>query len=1273
MKKRNLLIIFLCGLFLFTQMDTLAKSGLNGSRILRKKNVRSELNYMPGRVVVKFKHTNKKAETTQALNSVTQSYPVRASERLFKNIKNKRIAERPDIGLDRIHVLTVPENTDIRQMVAALNQNPAVEYAEPDYIIQAEAIPNDTYYSQQQHLPQILAEEAWEVATGDSSVIVAIIDTGTDWDHPDLAANIWTNEDETENGVDSDNNGFVDDVRGWDFVNGASDVAAGEDGNIPDNNPMDFDGHGSHTSGIAAAVTDNNLGIASVSWNVEVMPLRIGWRTSDGNGVGLSTFMSEAFIYAADNGAHVASLSYGNSEVVVDGARYAYENGVVVVTSAGNGNDELADPLSLEPYAISVAAVDDLDRKASYSTYGDWVTVSAPGGDLTRGRPGILSTVFNNNYASYQGSSMSAPLVAGLAALVKSQHPEWTPADVMFQIVETADNLDGINPSYSGKLGSGRINALRAVTETVIALPKIKLQRQFIDDSGDGNGNGRMNYGETIDLSLLLENFWEDAENLSGTLTITDPDIAVTKETASFGTLQGIRDLSNNRVRNDADPFVLQIGEGILPKRVACQLELTANNGYSEIFEFYLAINPSVLLVDDDDGKNNIEGYYMQVLDSIGVAYDVYDHDQNGTPPFDLLYNYPTVIWACEWTFPSLNEDDRFVLGLFLDAGGKLFISGQDIGWDLSDIEGTMYVESGGSSRDFYQEYFHAQYILDASQYSRLIGIAGDPISDELSIDVFQPGRSAQNQYPSEVEPINGGISVFEYPNGNSGAVRYAGMYRTVYFAFGGFEAIVEEENRLAIMPRVLNWLNAVTIEHSPLPDTEDSTEIRIVTADVNSELSELTDVYLFWRIASEPGYNSVKMDNTVDDIYTATIPPQFGEIVEYFIFAQNESGYSTPIRTYTYSTQLDTVPPFIVPVNEIPNSIDNTGTYYLEVEVFDNIGVDTSAVFLNYRSVFGKSGQIKMQPPKIMAENRFEATIDESFAYGDTIYYSVTAEDMSLSSNSTTTDEEFFIIGLEDFETGIDNWLTGPDGWGIETSISYEGENCINDHPGLGRIYPNNSNVSIILKDGMDLTELENALLSFWTVYFLETDKDFGYVEINTDGSDNWVLLGEPVTGLSGGWKNLSYSLENFVGESFDNVRIRFRMTSDSTQARGLLGWYIDEIQLAPVSETVVETAQQEPTIPDEFQLMQNYPNPFNPTTRITFGIPVETEVRLEIYNNLGQRIRTLLHENKSPGRYTVYWDGRNELGKKVSSGLFFYTLRAGNVVKTRKMVLLK
>ncbi len=1273
MKKRNVLIIFLCGLFLFNQTDTYAKNSSEGSQLSRKKSVRSDLKYVPGRVIVKFKQENKEKSINQALDKVSQAFAVRSRERLFKNVKNTRIAERPEIGLSRIHVLTVPEDTDIRQMVAALNQNPEVEYAEPDYIIPAQAIPNDARYNSQQHLPQIMAEQAWDVAKGDSGVIVAIIDTGTDWDHPDLAANIWSNDAETENGVDSDNNGFVDDIRGWDFVEGATNVANGEDGNVPDNDPMDFDGHGTHTAGIAAAVTDNDIGVASISWNVKIMPLRIGWHTTDGNGVGLSGFMAEAFAYAADNGAHVANLSFGNSETVVDGARYAYENGVVIVTSAGNAGDEQGEPLSLEKFAISVAAVNDLDQKASYATYGDWVTVSAPGGDVSRGRPGILSTVFNDNYATYQGSSMSSPLVAGLAALVKSQHPEWSPAEIMIQVVETADNIDGINPNYAGKLGSGRINAYRAVTENVSALPRIAIQRHYIDDRSGGNGNGRIDYGETIDLSLQLSNVWEDAQNLSATLTVEDSTVEVLKANSSYGTLTGLRDLNNNQKKNDGDPFIVHVGGGILPKRVKCELRLTTDNGYNELFEFYIAINPSVLLVDDDDGKNNIEGYYTQVLDSLGVAYDIHDHELNGTPDFQQLYAYPTVIWACEWTFPSLTEEDQTVLSLFLGAGGKLFISGQDIGWDLSDLEGTGYVGSGGASKDFYENYLRARYLLDTSQFSSLTGVPGDPLSDKLSINVYQPGRAAANQYPSEVEPVNGGISIFNYSNGNSGAVRYAGLYRSVYFAFGGFEAIVEEPARNEIMPRILEWLNELTIMHTPLTDTEDSTKSRVVSAKVTANSDELTGIYLLWRVKGEAGYNTATMINKGEDIYEAEIPPQFGKVIEYFIFAQNEKGFSSPIRKYSYSNNFDSTPPYIALLNDIPNTIINKGDHQLAIEVFDNTGIDTAAVFLNYRSVFGQSGVVKMQPPKIMADNRFEGAIPGPFAFGDTVYYSVSATDVSMSKNSETTTEKWFIIGLEDFETGIANWIADPDGWGIETSIAHQGNNCINDHPGQGRTYPNNSNVSFSLKDGMDLSELENAVFSFWTVYFLETDKDFGYIEINTNGSENWQLIGEPLTGMSGGWKNKVYSLEDYVGTGFDNVRIRFRMTSDSTQLRGLLGWFIDDIQLTPTTKTEIETAANESTIPIEFELLQNYPNPFNPTTRIVFAVPNNSDVTLEIYNNLGQRIRTLMNETKAPGRYTVYWDGRNDQGKPVSSGLFFYTLKAGDFVKTRKMVLIK
>ncbi|MDZ7409407.1 MAG: S8 family serine peptidase [candidate division KSB1 bacterium] len=1239
--------------------------------------------HVPGRVMIKLKHGHKSMATLQA---IMHAYGATAATPAFSNVKNRSLAQRADIGLDRIFTLLVPEPSDVMQLAARLNRHPAVEYAEPVYLIPLDVagepqpvaaplsapllIPNDPHYSQQQHLPQIKAPEAWEVAKGSSDVIVAIIDTGTDWNHPDLVDNIWSNVDEALDGIDNDGNGFVDDIRGWDFVDNITDVANGEDGDTPDNDPMDFNGHGTHTSGLAAAVTDNGIGVAAISWNVTVMPLRIGWQNTSGQGLGRSDWMAQAFIYAADNGAHVASLSYGNSEIVVDGARYAFENGVVVVCSAGNGDSEAGNPLPLAPFALSVAALTEQDRKASYSSYGDWVKVSAPGGDQPGGRIGILSTVFNDGYAFYSGTSMAAPLTAGLAAVIKSQHPNWTPSQVILQVAETADDIDALNPRYLGKLGTGRINTLRALGETVTALPRIRLAASTTSDIIGGNGNGMLEAGETASLVVTLENNWGYATNLRGTLTSRDWAVTVTKASANYGSLAGLSNLNQNTKANTADPFTIAILPDAFPHRALLTLELNADNGYHDSLELTLGISPSILVVDDDDGNNNVESYYTRVLDSLGLGFEMHDHVRHGTPAFEKMKGYATVIWLCEWQFPALDSTDRAELGKYLDAGGSLFISGQDIGWDLCDQNHAgstnEFDRSGGQSLTFYESRLHARYLADDSDFSSLTGVSGDPIGDGLRFDVFQPGRLASQQFPSEIEALAPAVSIFNYGNGRSGAVRYAGDYRVVNFAFGGYEAIVDSLVREQVMLRVVNWLNGFVFEHEPLRDTEDFVQPRSVTARITSTLSPLQEVVLYWDVDGAFPFNKVVMSPDAEGNYRGEIPAQSNKTVEYFILARTQKGFSAPFQIYSYRSAADHTPPVLTNLTTLHNVIDNAGPFAVTVEVSDNLGVNADRVWLHYRTSSGLRDSTKLAAG---GGSAFTGALSGGFAYGDTVSYYVSAYDVAAAANRGVTPEKSFIVGMEDFENGLHAWQVEPNRWGLTRQRRADGLWAASSNPGT--LYAVNVNSAMTLNLPLDFSKLSAATLYFSEQhYFSANQEDFGVVEISADGGQNWAQLTDQFRGTQAQWRERGFSMNAYTGAGFNNVRIRFRIQTDGNPAAASAGWFVDRVRIVAGVTVAVNDREASSPIPVDFTLGQSYPNPFAHNlssisgnaaqATIAYSLPQSAVVKLMIYDVLGHQVATLVSGPQPAGTHFATWNGRDALGRPVASGIYFYRMEA-------------
>ncbi|MFW9770389.1 MAG: S8 family serine peptidase, partial [Candidatus Thorarchaeota archaeon] len=393
-------------------------------------------------------------------------------------------------GQSRIFIMEIPDHVDDNAFRTAMLGNPNVVRIENDLRIPFHASPDDPSYGSQWYHYQaadydIDSPEAWDIQAGSDAAVIAIIDSGVEYRHPDLVGNIWVNpgEDIDGDGIvfdssdinyhDDDGNGFVDDLIGWDFVeNAGSNCASGEDCNNDDNDPSDFTGHGTHVSGIAAAMTNNGKGGAGIAggWGkfrgdggARIMCLRVGYLADDGLGYVIFSHVVEAINYAADNGADVINYSAGSSTYpgLAAALQLAMDSGIVFCNSAGNSNNSVPDYFGSYDGIITVAATNAADRKWTWSptdgsNYGTWVEVSAPG-------EGIFSTVPPNSYASWTGTSMAAPMVAGLAALIKSHMPGWDKSIIDTVIINNTDNIDALNPSYAGLLGSGRINAYNSL------------------------------------------------------------------------------------------------------------------------------------------------------------------------------------------------------------------------------------------------------------------------------------------------------------------------------------------------------------------------------------------------------------------------------------------------------------------------------------------------------------------------------------------------------------------------------------------------------------------------------------------------------------------------------------------------------------------------------------------------------------------------------------------------------------------------------------------
>lgn len=401
--------------------------------------------YTPGEVVVKFKDHTSDGERSGIHARADVDVRSRISRLNVDRVKSRR-----------------GETT--QSLLNRYRGNPHVAYVEPNFIVNTVATPNDPQFSALYGLnnvgqtggtpdADIDAPEAWDLQTGSQNVLVADIDTGVDYTHGDLAANIWTNPAETINGVDDDGNGLVDDIHGWNFV-------------ASNNHSIDDNGHGTHTAGTIAAVGNNTIGVAGVAWRASVMSVKF----LDQSGSGFSSDAAEAIIYAADMGARIANNSWGSSafsQVIEDAIAYADARGMLFIAAAGNDgmNNDVArfyPCSSRQGNVLCVAATDHDDQRAVFSNYGQkTVDLGAPGSNILSTVPtGTCQLCDASGYQYLSGTSMATPHVTGAAALLLSQFPNLTTTELKALLVGSVDpksTLAGVTTS------GGRLNVSRAL------------------------------------------------------------------------------------------------------------------------------------------------------------------------------------------------------------------------------------------------------------------------------------------------------------------------------------------------------------------------------------------------------------------------------------------------------------------------------------------------------------------------------------------------------------------------------------------------------------------------------------------------------------------------------------------------------------------------------------------------------------------------------------------------------------------------------------------
>ncbi|MEZ4883328.1 MAG: S8 family serine peptidase [Chitinophagales bacterium] len=404
--------------------------------------------YCEGKIFLKLKSTSQVELPAINSKSDVNAYPYFKdllqkfkAYKLFRPYKNLKSST-----FQNLYQIEFEEDKQIEAFIRDLKKQDMVDYVEPipmDYVL---AEPNDQYEGQQWYLSKMQVFEAWDITSGSNDVVVAIVDDAIKVTHEDLKDNIWVNEGEIpDNGIDDDGNGYIDDYKGWDAADN-------------DNNPSPPIGspylrHGTHVTGIAAARTNNNLGVASIGNGIKILPIKA---TEDAQATSAQiTHGWEGISYAISMGVDVINLSWGSkasSETYQNMINEAHNQGIIIVAAAGNNNDSKKIYPAAYNHVLAVASTDFADKKLTSSTYGDWIDVSAPGGT-------IISTgsISNDAYEINSGTSMSAPMVTGLLGLMKSYDKTIAADDIVACLLANTDPI--LDSQFATSMGTGRINA----------------------------------------------------------------------------------------------------------------------------------------------------------------------------------------------------------------------------------------------------------------------------------------------------------------------------------------------------------------------------------------------------------------------------------------------------------------------------------------------------------------------------------------------------------------------------------------------------------------------------------------------------------------------------------------------------------------------------------------------------------------------------------------------------------------------------------------------
>ncbi|MFH0990033.1 MAG: S8 family serine peptidase [bacterium] len=1183
----------------------------------------------------------------------------------------------------------------------------------------AQTIPNDPLYSQQWYIPAIKADSAWSLTTGDTTQIIAILDTGVDWLHPDLKNKIWINQSEANGmaGVDDDHNGLIDDIHGWDYINN-------------DNNPTDDNSHGTHVAGIAAAEANNGIGIAGVNWKAKTLPIKV----FQSSGRGDAATITQGIIYAASKGVTVINMSFGSyarSSTMEAALQNAYATSVLVAAAGNDGIKIGPGPYSAPfypaalSYVLGVQATQQTINQMSrgkqgtflsdftnydqdgpvYSGYSDLLNyeIKATGSD-------IISTVPNGGYRVYSGTSMSTPIVSGVLALYQQLFPGQAQELMWGNLINTSSN---------------NINLLDAMN--IHANPVLWfVSNKIVDTLAGDNNNGLVDAGETVQLWFTVRNTWGQSDSVFVGLRLgefEDTSVAqILNPTVFIGSISPYA-----KRTNEFNPLRLKINTNLPHNREISLIAKLWNSGSSDTITQNIIIKvtnartisgyiPGTVIIDSSyinvvpsnlvcDTLILNPGSMLRIQDGVSITVIKKLYSVGSPTSHVFITNNGYGLWRI---IACLGEAyfayTTFEYGSGYNYDGSSLITGQAI------IENCLFQYNEGVLAKYSWVSFNKNVFTNNSAHYFLFGIQAPLTNNVIVRNVYSvsaasigdinfisgnaiynnPGMNAQISISN-----SSGFSVVELPPNYLGTSRPDLKDKILidYFDETSFKYIFDKKNILNTPPENIHGLVwRVLIDGiDPQDSTLDPIGVgahrfdvffnRAMDTSYTPQLSfGVREPYTQQAVADSGRWSS---DGKVWTSYK-TVKLYTGDGINRVRVAgaKDPERFEIPIEDQRFEFLIDAAG------TSSTEFTANPGLGKIKLE-WNNAGVTDLLGFNMYR--FTNLTDTTFTEPQLLNTQLITDTLytDFSVTPGTRYYYKykIVRTDFSESDYSRVTnaialtaapgdangDLSTNVLDIISIVSKILNQNPQPF---IFEAADINHDNVINVLDIVGTI-------NIILHGGGGTTSIASSMSEEQAIIRLERGQvslesavPVGGIQLTLTGIESEEVLTrlkaiecfEFVTGRTG--KDtlivMMYSLSGNV-IALGNQPILKIDDKDAKIISAVIATSFGESMKVKVYNN------GESLIPDSYMLQQNYPNPFNLSTRLQYGIPEKTRVKIIIYNILGQRVKTFELGEQAPGRYEVLWDGTNEKGSVISSGIYFYRFESERFTQTKKLLLIK